>query len=580
MMILRTLLFLFIFLPVIPVQADDDTPLREKPLFTPPLRIPIFLSSNFMELRTDHFHSGIDIKTQGMEGKKVYSIADGYISRIRISISGFGKAVYITHPNGYTSVYGHLSRLAKKISPVVKSAQYKQKSYTVDLFFTPEDFPVNKGEVIGYSGNTGNSFGPHLHFEIRDTQTEHPVNPLKFRFPVKDTVAPVFKRLLIYPATSETFINNTHGTKSFSTNATGHAYTLKQSQPVQVTGPVSLGIEVQDYLDGSHNRCGIYDLQVLFDGKLIYHIVMDEFSYSTTRYINTLMDYGEKIRNGRNIIRTYISPNNRLNIYRTAQDHGIIQPGDMVPHHIEIQASDVYGNTSHLSFSLVRVSPPLDQTTTQNNPESCSFMLWNRENRFSTIGCQGFIPENALYDTLCFHIQTFPRVNGSLSPVYQIHKPDIPLQRAFTLRIKPDSVAPYLTGKLLLASVDAKGNLSAAGGEWENGNITGQLRRFGSYTVALDTIPPEIIPRFKENSYDFSKAASVVFKIKDDFSGIKSYNGFIDDQWVLFEYEPKKDLIWYSFDPSRLDRNKMHQLRLEVTDGKDNQSVYHGKFYW
>lgn len=567
-------------LVVIPVTnaGEKDPPGKPGTLFAAPVKLPIYLSSNFMELRPDHFHSGIDIKTRGTEGIRIYSIADGYVSRIKVSTSGFGKAVYITHPNGYTSVYAHLSRFSEKIIPLVRARQYKEQSYTVDLFLSKDDLPVSRDEVIGFSGNTGNSFGPHLHFEIRDAQTQHPVNPLQFGFPVRDSIPPVFRSISFYPGTPSTFIKNKPGRVSISVQHHNHQYKLTDPDPVFVTGPFSLGIEVQDYLDGSRNRCEVYDLQISVDGRKVFHIVMDEFSYSDTRYINAMMDYGQKLLHGRNIIRTYRTPNNRLKVYRTIENNGLIDFHVPGKHRINIAASDIYGNTSRMDFEVRFTQPPVSPVSL-TMPEPENVMRWDQENRFAVNGCEVTIPKYALYDTINFSFDVLPKLRVSRTPVYKIHEVTTPLQKPFTLTIIPENIDNLPVDKLSIASVDSKNRLSYAGGEWMDGSVTAELRKFGNYTVTIDTVPPEVRPLQRISADQKWSRQTIAFRISDDFSGIDSYVGKIDGRWVLFEYEPKKNLIWTTLEKGT-STGKKHRLDLTVSDQKQNTTTYSAEFLW
>ncbi len=566
----------FFFFSFLPVTIAQNTEIR----FNSPVRFPIHLSSNFGEIRPDHFHSGIDIKTNGRIGENVYAIEKGYISRIKISLSGFGKAVYVTHPDGYTSVYAHLSRFAEEISNYVIGEQYKRKSYTVDMFPEAGLFKVRKGQLVGYSGNTGNSSGPHLHFEIRETQKEAPVNPLLFHFPVVDTIAPKLFRLYIYPESKTTLINNRHEKQMFRTKPSGlHIYSLADTI-IHVTGPFSLGLEAQDYINGSNNRCGVYSFKLLVDNQLFFYYTMDEFTYGETRYINSYIDYKEKIKENRNVIRTIILPNNKLDIYKKVLDKGIVNFSDERIHQLEFIISDIDGNTSRLVFYAVKTVKPVPLKTLNSEDNYLSIMPYNRDNYYSFDKFRLFIPRLALYDTLVFHLKIKQRPEHAFSSVYQIQDAYTPLQLPFTVWIQPDYCPDGKEDKLLIAEVSNPGQPEPAGGKWNGEKVTGTLSKFGTYTLLTDTVPPDINPLFDTSKVNFHNVLSLRFIIRDNLAGIATYNGTIDGQWVLFEYEPKRKLLLYRFDKKRLSDNQPHHLILEVTDKTNNIAIFEKDFFW
>ncbi|MDR2036753.1 MAG: M23 family metallopeptidase, partial [Bacteroidales bacterium] len=342
---------LFIFLSVFKVQSQQypDT------FFYRPLDIPVLLSGTFAELRPNHFHSGIDYRTQGVIGHKVYASESGYVSRIFVGPGGYGKAIYITHPNGYTTVYGHLEDFYDEVSTYVKQQQYKREQFRIDLYPDSNRFIIKRGQVIGFSGNTGGSTGPHLHYEVRETKTQMPVNPVLFGMGVKDDVPPIMRRLVVYPIGEKSTVNGSKERQVFQLEKSGRNYRISGHRSLKIKGRGAFGIEAYDQTSGSGNRCGLYDLRLLVDSITFFSQTKDKFSFDETRCVNSLMDYAYYVENRVRINRLYIEPNNTLSIYKEHINHGVVSFSDSAEHDAMIIASDLHGNESKLGFTFTFV---------------------------------------------------------------------------------------------------------------------------------------------------------------------------------------------------------------------------------
>ncbi|MCK5137041.1 MAG: M23 family metallopeptidase [Bacteroidales bacterium] len=538
----------------------------------------MYLSGNFGEIRSDHFHSGIDIKTQGVTGHHIYSIESGYVSRIKVQANGYGKSIYIAHPNGYTSVYGHLDRFRPDIAAYVKSIQYQRRSHGVDIYLKPDRFHQEKGEFIAYSGNTGSSSGPHLHFEIRTSGNQHPTNVLKYNFDIVDRVAPRFLSLHVYPTSNGSQVNGSAEKLISKVVSENGCYTLPSGAVIDASGTLGFGVEVFDYLNGSSNRCGVYTLQLFVDDELTYSHVMNEFSFSETRYINAHIDYGERIRSGTKVHRLLRLPNDRMRIYGQLIQNGILDMEENRIYNIRVVATDVTGNRSELKFQVTGKREVLPVDPPHHN--YVKIMKYDEPNRFDQGRVTVEIPVNALYQDLEFRYATSPRTNGTLTDIFHIHTPETPVHLPYILSIKAEGMETSLLNKLLLITYDNEDVVSSAGGEYRNGAVVASLRSFGSYAISVDTIAPEIIPLNGSAASDLSGKKALKFTIRDDLSGIEKYEGYIDNGWALFEFDPKNNLLTYTFDSEKTARNTTHELELYVSDAKGNVNLFHTTYTW
>ncbi len=551
-----------------------------KDYFRSPMDIDLYLSGTFGELRSNHFHSGIDIKTQGTVGHKLYAIADGYISRVKIRHNSYGKALYIKHTNGYTSVYGHMKNFSDEVEQYVKSVQYDLEQHCVDLFPEADKFPVKKGDVIGLSGNSGYSSGPHLHFEIRDAN-QHPMNVMLFGFDIKDNVSPRIHHVALYPLTNNSFINDKQEVLKLKTYKRKNGYGISNNKELLVHGKIGFGIETYDHLNGVRNWCGVYSIKLLVDSTPVYYHEMNEFSFSETRYINSHLDYGEKIRSRDNIQRTFIDPNNRLRIYKNVKDNGHITFNDDNVHDISFIVKDSYGNTSIAAFKVKSISaPPLLNDSDIVETGYDMLLPYNKKSIFEKEAIRLSIPAGAIYNNIKFNFDSQKKTNGYYSDIYQIHNKYTPLHKNIELSIKPDILPETSREKLLIVALNGNGKLSSAGGNFSDGVITTNIRNFGKYAVSIDTVPPTIKPVNISKGKDLSNTGIIKFIVEDDLSGVSSYNGYIDNKWVLFEYKLRDDLVYHFLDDDKITQGKKHELELYIIDGKDNIAVYSTNFYY
>ncbi len=545
------------------------------PDFTPPLDIPLYLSANFGELRSTHFHSGIDFKTQQETGKPVFSVFDGHISRIKIRSGGYGKSLYITHSNGYVSVYAHLNDFIPQISAYVKENQYKMKRFEVDLYLSDDKFQINKGQLIAYSGNTGNSGGPHLHFEIRDSY-QHPLNGLLFNFNITDNIKPTIRNLAIYPIDKNSYINGRNEKLIVKPVGKNGKYRLG-SDSIEVVGTIGFGVETYDYLNGSSNRCTVYSIKLEIDDSVYYYHEMDKFSFNEVRYVYSHIDYEEKLNTGLKIHKLFLDPNNKLSIYKQLKNRGKVSFNTDTLHNVKITVKDSYQNSSVLSFKIRSsnssyIFSPIEDTAFLRK------FYYNTTNTYENSEVRIVIPENALFRDIDFN---YSRVSGDstyFSDIHFVHSELTPLYRPYTLSVKTKNLNANIRDKAILAIIDKENNLKAMGGEWNDGFITTSTPFFGKYVVVIDTVSPIIMPvNFKNNGF-YKAGDTLTFTIEDDLSGIQSYNGYVDKQWALFEYDAKNNRLIYVVDKEHLVSGKKHELELYVSDERKNISIFRSGF--
>lgn len=547
--------------------------------FRSPLDFPLYLSGTFGELRSNHLHSGIDIKTQGVEGQKVYAVADGYVSRIKVSSGGYGNALYITHPNGYVSVYGHLQRYSSQIEKYIRELQYQNESFEVEAYPEKGLLPVKMGEIVAYSGNSGSSGGPHLHFEIREESSQYPVNPLLYKsISIKDTFKPFIVELAVYPVDEQSLINSKNDTAFFLTETNGAIYHLKGNQPVKVSGNISFGIRANDQMNDISNKNGVYQIKLLLDDKLVFELTLDKLSFTTSRYINSLIDYNYFKKSDRRIVRTQQDTNNQLFNYHHVNNNGIIFFSDNLQHQLNFQVSDVNGNMSELKFS-VNSSQPIEKkryiSKNEMNSDNKVFFKFNNENKFSKGDVLLTFPENSFYRSFWFELNEKKTDNSRFSDIYEVHNKYTPVQKSFTISIKPRNVSETVKKNLFIAySPDGK-SFSYVGSEWDGEALTANSNVLGIFMVLSDTVAPVILPVNIVNGKNIAGQKSIKLKIDDPKSGIKKYRATLNGKWILMEYDAKNDLLTYNFD-DRLKKGE-NEFKLVVSDMLENETVYKAK---
>ncbi len=565
----RFTFFYFLCLIFIKSSAAQEIiiPAISADYFRDPLDIKLYLAGDFGEIRPNHFHSGIDIKTNQREGYPVYAVADGYVSRLRVQIGGFGNAIYINHPNGFTSVYGHLQKFNPRIAMMMKSMQYKDRSFTEDFMLAPIEIPVKKGELIAWSGNTGGSAGPHLHFELRDTRTEEAINALTLGIKVADHIKPSIHGFYIYQTNHQPFSENT-AKKYYAVAGSNGNYHLNSTGVITVNGQIGLGIMAFDQQDGSANHNGLFSTTIKLDEAIIYETVISKFSFDNSRAVNAYIDYPSKITSGRVIQKGFAAPNPKVRFYKHLVNDGFIELADKEVHHVEYILKDVSGNTSVLKFSIRSNLKPLAGRTFTGQMFS-----YKTANDLENPEVKVHLPAGRLYDDLDFQYSSTAKPAYGYSKIQHIHNKLTPLHDVYDLSIKADSsLLPYQDKALIYHT-----EFGSQGGEFKDGYVTAKPKVFGNFYIRVDTIAPVIVPVNVREGVNLSKQSRMSFRISDNMSGIRSFDAYIDGQWVLMEYDYRNGSLWHTFDEKT--GFGEHTFKLVVTDMKQNEKTYSIKFY-
>ena len=532
-----------------------------------PLDFRLLLSGTFGELRGNHFHAGIDFKTKGVEGQKIYAIADGYISRIKVSSYGYGKALYINHPNGQTSVYAHLKEFSEKIDTIVKKEHYKREKFEINVFPKANSINVKQGEVIALSGNSGSSQGAHLHFEIRDTKTEHPLDPLDFGFKVIDNISPILKELKVFDLDNHK-LSKTYKIKKIKKNY----YVGDTIYSNEKTG---LGIYTYDQSNDAYNKNGVNAIKLFLDSNLIYHFELDKLDFSKNKYINAHIDYEEKVLSKKKFHKCYRLPHNPLKNYKTILNSGYINLNDNTTYHIKFEVFDSYKNKSELSFYLKKAKIDYKDTSEVTN-EIVRKFSWYNENNFSNNNFKISINKNYLYESIDFKYLEKDSLKGVYGKIHQCHYEIVPLHKSAKISIRA-SVPRHLREKVYIAKIKGE-KFRYFGNKWENNFLTAKISEFGDFAIAADTTLPKITGVNIYAGKEIKKQQTIKCLIEDKESGIKKYNASINNKWILMEYDHKRKLLEYDF--NEIVQKGENTFNLEVEDMLGNIKNYSAKFYY
>ena len=534
------------------------------PEFGVPFDFPLLLSGNFGELRSNHFHGGLDFKTQGKVGKPLLAIADGYISKVTVTPGGYGNALYITHDNGYTSVHGHLDAFLPEIARRVKEMQYREESFVVTLEFGPEEYRVKQGDIVAYAGNTGYSFGPHLHMEIRTTDTNEPIDPLPFyKHLIADNIAPRATHIMVYGEKDDgkvTFVGDSKGVKEVDGKIIVHCPLSIVHYYINAWGRIGTAISANDYMDGTTNNYGVRYVRLYVDDKLVSHSDVNRFAFSENRLINSWTDYHVQRSTGRWYMRSTIDEYNDLRMLHAGGDRGWVTIDEERDYHFRYELEDLYGNMAVYRFVVrgKRMELP------RRMPNYFYRMDASRDNRFSVGGLELWVPQGQLFEDVDLEYDVLPS-DADQADIYQLTTERVPLYKSAGLTLPVMPKGGVDGEKLYVARVDGE-NRIYSGGTYKYGFITASISELASYTVCADTVAPKITP-IGESAW--RKQGRVVFRIADGETGIRDYRGKIDGKWVLFKYSSKNARLWCDLKAEGIAPGS-HEIVVEVEDMRRN----------
>ena len=529
--------------------------------FHTPIDAPFDLSGTFGEFRS-RFHTGIDFKSRGVQGQKIFSIEDGYVSRIEVNNYGYGKVIYIDHLNGFTSVYAHLKNFSPELDEYVKSELYKSKRNSIKKFPKKNQLRINKGEVIGYSGNTGRSFGPHLHFEIRDTKSQDAINPLMFNYSYKDDERPIIRGLYIINENNSLVRNSPIRKKVKKINDS--TYTVDD---FEYNGKIGIGLDIYDIqYKNLYNQNGVYKVELFIDSILKYSYKMDKIKFSENHYKKIMYDYLSLAQKNKKVLKIYTPRNSDLSFLKNNKFNGIINSDSIRNNSLLVRVSDWNGNSSSIKFNL-KANDSISRRSSYNGIEILTNQNYTLNKNSSIIE----IGKNTFYDDLLMNI-------SYQSDTLNLGKEKDPFRSSITIKL-PHKISDTLELRQSFVGKIINRKISYISSKKNKSYIYANTSSLGEYIISKDTLKPDIKPINFTNKSNIKVKNTLKLRLKDDLSGIKNYSSYFNGNWALFEYEPKSNMIFHNLSDGII-KDGENELIIKYEDGVGNKGVYQAKVYY
>jgi hypothetical protein len=534
--------------------------------FIDPVEIPLVLSGTFGELRSNHFHAGLDIKTQSQEGFNILATADGYVSRINVSIWGYGNALYVTHPNGFTTVYGHLKSFSPEIDAFVRKKQYAEESFTIRLYPKADELKVKKGQVIALSGNSGSSGGPHLHFEVRDVKSNI-LNPMLFGINIPDHKNPTIQSAFTYAKNSDSQVNQSNKNVQLVLNRQADGDLL--ANKIYAYGSIGFGINAYDRLDGALNKNGLYDLEMKVNGNKIFQFTANRFSFDESRLINSFIDYERYDRLRQRVQKCFIEHEmNNLSLYKNVVNNGFVEVKDGMEYTVSISARDFEGNTSRL---IVPIQGKKDSIIIPKVVKKTDrYFRYEQVNQIKDSLVTVYFPENSFFEDFYFD---YSNENG----LVKLHNSSVPVHKSFKLTFDVSNYSEEELKHMHIAKKNKGGKLYYVSTKRKDNTLYTLSKTLGEYTLKSDNDAPKVSAIGFKNGDWLTRFKTIKVKIYDKGSGIKSYRGTIDGQWIRMAYDPKSNVLTYDFSDKILE-GTLHKLKVVVIDNVNNSTTFTSTF--
>ena len=529
--------------------------------FHTPIDAPFDLSGTFGEFRS-RFHTGIDFKSRGVQGQKIFSIEDGYVSRIEVNNYGYGKVIYIDHLNGFTSVYAHLKNFSPELDEYIKSELYKAKKNSIKKFPKKNQLQISKGEVIGYSGNTGRSFGPHLHFEIRDTKSQDAINPLMFNYTYKDDERPIIRGL--YLINEDNSLIRSLPVRKKIRKVNDSTYTVDD---FEYNGKVGIGLDIYDIqYKNLYNQNGVYKVELFIDSILKYSYKMDKIKFSENHYKKIMYDYISLVESNKKVLKIYSPRNSNLSFLKNNKFNGIINSDSFKNNSLHVRVSDWNGNSSSIKFKI-KANDSISSRQSYNGIEILTDQKYTLNKNSSIIE----IDKNTFYNDLLMNV-------SYQSGILNLGKEKDPFRSSIKIKL-PHKISDTLELRQSFVGKIINGKISYINSKKSNSYIHASISSLGEYVISKDSLKPEIKPiNFKSNS-NIKLKNTLRLRLKDDLSGIKKYSCYFNGNWALFEYEPKSNMIFHNLSDGII-KNGENELIIKYEDGVGNKGVYQTKVYY